>query len=67
LGKTLIVGEGCTISKEIRLVDTVLGDGAVITGHGRLERCVVLPGARLDADSNYADAIVTRNGVLQAD
>lgn len=65
-GKASLVGKGCTISNEIDLVETVVGDGAVVEGHGRIERCVVLAGARLDADSNYADAIITRNGVLQA-
>ena len=62
---TRLVGEGCRIVAGVELVDTVVGDGVVISKAARLERCVVLSGATLDRGVDYKDAVITREGVLR--
>jgi len=66
-GETRLVGDGCAIAEGTELADTVLGDGVVIERPARLERCVVLPGARLESGQDLRDAVVTPEGVLFAD
>ncbi len=61
-----LVGEGCSLAAGVELVDTVLGDHVTITQPMRLERCVVLPGVRIDSGDHYADSVVTSEGVLRA-
>ena len=41
--------------------ETVVGEGAVVLG--RAERCVLWPGARVEADESLADAIRTARGL----
>ena len=59
LGKLSLIGENCEITPGVELVDTVVGDGATITGPVRLERCVVLPGVRVEDGQNHADTVFT--------
>lgn len=47
-----------------RLDRSVVGEGAIVTGEGTLERCVVWPNAR--AVAPLASAIVTTDGVVHA-
>lgn len=64
--RNYLVGEGCSLAQGVELVDTVLGDHVTITQPMRLERCVVLPGVRIDSGGHYADSVVTSEGVLRA-
>lgn len=52
------------IAPGVSLVETVVGAGASVTGEGRLERCVVWPGAT--AVAPLRDAIVTPRHVVVA-
>ena len=67
LGKTSLVGEGCSLAEGVELVETVLGDGVTISKKARLERCVVLSGATLDTGVSYADAVITKDAILEAE
>jgi dTDP-glucose pyrophosphorylase len=65
-GVRKVVGEGCQIAEGTVLLDTVVGDGAIISAPVTLERCVVLPGAHYAEGRNLKDAIITQDGVLAA-
>ena len=67
LGKTSLVGEGCSLAEGVELVETVLGDGVTISKKGRLERCVVLSGAMLNTGVSYADAVITKDAILEVE
>jgi mannose-1-phosphate guanylyltransferase len=54
------VGAGVAIGSEVELVESVVAPGAQLVGRGVIRRCVVLPGARVEAP--LADAIVTPAG-----
>jgi NDP-sugar pyrophosphorylase family protein len=57
-------GAGRGVDEGVELVGSVVGDGAVVRGQGRLERCVVWPGAT--ATAPLADAVVTTGGLGRA-
>jgi mannose-1-phosphate guanylyltransferase len=48
------------VSPGVELVSCVIGAGAKVEGEGRVERCVVWPGARVQAP--LADSVVTTGG-----
>jgi len=54
-----LVDESAKVHPEARLAETVVGAGAEIRGAVTLERCVVLPGAVLEDDTDYADTVFT--------
>jgi mannose-1-phosphate guanylyltransferase len=56
------VGPGATVVEGITLDRSVIGIGAEVTGSGALERCVVWPGARVEAP--LADAVVLPGAVV---
>ncbi len=56
-------GGGVRVAKGVTLDRAVLGDGARVVGAGRVESCVVWPGAEVVAP--MANAIVTRDGIVQ--
>ncbi|HUW59753.1 MAG TPA: sugar phosphate nucleotidyltransferase [Candidatus Bathyarchaeia archaeon] len=62
---TRLVGNGCRLASGVELVETVLGDNAVISKPARLERCVVFAGVTLDGGIDYADAVITQQGILR--
>lgn len=65
-GRSSLIGKGCTVASGAELVDTVLGDGAVVKNAIRMERCVVLPGATVTTNEPLRNAVITPDGVLQA-
>lgn len=65
-GRASLTGPGCTVAPGAELVDTVLGEGAVVKHAIRLERCVVLPGTTVTAREPLRNAVITPDGVLQA-
>lgn len=62
LGKESVVGEGCVIAEGVKLIDSVLGDHVTITQPITLERCVALPGTRIETGRPCRDAIFTPEG-----
>ena len=54
------VGSGGEVGEQIELRESLVGHGARIDGRGRIERCVLWPGARVAAP--LSDAIVTSAG-----
>jgi mannose-1-phosphate guanylyltransferase len=54
------VAPGARVGGDVTLVSSLIGLGAEVSGHGRLERVVVWPGAR--AVAPLSDAVVTRSG-----
>lgn len=54
------VGAGVAIGAKVELAESVVAPGAQLVGSGAIRRCVVLPGARVEAP--LADAIVTPAG-----
>lgn len=54
------VAAGARIGDGVELRDSVIGDGAIVTGRGLLHGVVAWPGARLQAP--LADAVVTAAG-----
>ncbi len=65
-GRTSLTGKGCTVASGAELVDTVLGDGAMVKHAIRMERCVVLPGTAVTTNEPLRNAVITPDGVLQA-
>lgn len=59
-GRRSFAGEGAVIGPCVELIDSVVGAGAIVTGAGRLEGCVVWPGAR--AAAPLSGAVVTAEG-----
>lgn len=59
------VGPGAHVGAGVQLVDCIVGSDAEVEGNGRLERCVVWPGAR--ARAGLRNAVVTPHQVLQVD
>jgi mannose-1-phosphate guanylyltransferase len=51
-----------SIAPSVRVLSSVVGEGAAVGGDGALERTVVWPGAR--ASAPLAHAIVTPNGIV---
>lgn len=56
------VANGADVSGNVTLRASLVHGGASVTGHGTLDRCVVLPGAR--AVAPLADAIVLASGAV---
>ncbi|MBN2310400.1 MAG: hypothetical protein JXR94_15610, partial [Candidatus Hydrogenedentes bacterium] len=65
LGKTSVVGQGCTLAEGVCLTDTVLGDRVVVRKPVALERCVVLDDVIVDTDQSCRDAVITKHGLLR--
>jgi mannose-1-phosphate guanylyltransferase len=57
-------GEGVVVGAGVTVEGVVLGAGARVEGEGRVERCVVWPGAV--ARAPLADAVVAREGTVRA-
>lgn len=57
-------GPGAVVEPGVELRSSLVGAGARVRGRGRLERCVVWPGAH--AEAPLADAIVTPRRVVAA-
>lgn len=57
------LGPGATVAATAELDDTLLGEGASATGTGRIQRCVVWPGATVQAP--LADAVVMPGRVVR--
>jgi mannose-1-phosphate guanylyltransferase len=53
----VFVGPGASVASSVELRQSVVGRGAFVDGHGRVERCVIFPGARCTAP--LEDMIVT--------
>ena len=58
LGQPSLVGADCAIVDGTTLSNTVVGDRVVITRPVTLERCVVLPGSRLEDGSDLCETVV---------
>jgi mannose-1-phosphate guanylyltransferase len=58
------VGEGAVLGQGITLEAALLGEGATARGAGVLERCVVWPGASVEAP--LADAVVAPGHIVRA-
>jgi mannose-1-phosphate guanylyltransferase len=61
-GVSAWTGERSGVDPQVVLEDTVVGDGAILRGAGRVERCVVWPGER--ANAPLADAVVAGGRVV---
>lgn len=59
-GKSAHVGAGACVDEGVELVGSIVGEGATVRGAGRVERCVIWPGAT--ATAPLADAVVTTAG-----
>ena len=57
------VGQGARCAPTVALEAVVLGQGATTRGHGVLERCVVWPGASVEAP--LADAVVAPGHIVR--
>jgi mannose-1-phosphate guanylyltransferase len=58
------IGERATIDPRVSLCQSLVGDDARVAGHGKLERVIVWPGARVCAP--LSDAVVTTSGRVVA-
>lgn len=63
-GRPSSLGSKAHVAPGVELDQCVVGAGAEVLGRGRLERCVIWPGARVSAPLN--DSIVTRTGQVVA-
>jgi mannose-1-phosphate guanylyltransferase len=54
------LGVDCRVDKRVQLERTIVGDGAIITGAGRVTDCVIWPGAHVIAPID--SAVVTTSG-----
>ncbi|MBN2194135.1 MAG: NTP transferase domain-containing protein [Polyangiaceae bacterium] len=64
LGRSVWVDPNATVASGVALSSSIVGEGARVEGTGRVERCVVWPGAT--ARAPLADAIVTPRRVVDA-
>jgi NDP-sugar pyrophosphorylase family protein len=63
LESTRFIHASAHVSRDVDIIDSVIGAGATVQGSGRLERVVVWPGAT--ATAPLSDAVVTpRYGVF---
>jgi mannose-1-phosphate guanylyltransferase len=62
LGRAAWLGEGAHLDPGVALDGAVVGAGARVLGEGKLERCVVWPGA--DARAPLCDAIIAPEGTV---
>ncbi|HEV2892314.1 MAG TPA: NDP-sugar synthase [Actinomycetota bacterium] len=61
----ILVGQGATVEEEGRVFGpTVLGPGTVVAGGARLERSVLLEGARIERGAKVSDSIIGRGVVV---
>jgi len=60
------VADGATVSEGVDLANSLVGRGAVVKGVGRVERCVVWPGARVEAPLRNA-VVLSRGQVVPID
>jgi mannose-1-phosphate guanylyltransferase len=54
------LGVDCRVDGRVQLERTIVGDGAIITGGGRVTDCVIWPGAHVVAP--VASAVITTSG-----
>jgi dTDP-glucose pyrophosphorylase len=66
LGREFLIGDGADVAQGAALVDTVIGEGAVVRHPVRLERCVVLSGATVDEVADCTNTVFTTRGALNA-
>jgi mannose-1-phosphate guanylyltransferase len=57
------VGHGAQFESDVRVEDSVIGDGALVSAGARLTRCVVWDGCRVPPGDHH-DAIVFDGGIL---
>ena len=65
-GRTALVADTARVAEGAILSETVVGGGAIVENPIRLERCVVLPGARVDGDAAYEDTVFVGRSRLNA-
>jgi mannose-1-phosphate guanylyltransferase len=58
-------GDAASVANGVTLDRAIVGEGACVVGLGRVESCVVWPGA--EAVAPIADAIVTPNGLVRVE
>lgn len=65
-GRTCLVGQDAQIAEGAELVDTIIGERAIVRNPIRLERCVVLADAEVLDAAPCREAVFTRDGRLDA-
>ena len=65
-GVSHLIGERASVAEGTDLIDSVVGDGAVVAQPARFERCVIMPGATVNGAGPYSDCVITQEGVLKA-
>jgi mannose-1-phosphate guanylyltransferase len=61
----ILVGQGATVEDEGRVFGpAVLGPSTLVAGGARLERSVLLEGARVERGAKVSDSIIGRNVVV---
>ncbi len=66
LEKDVLLGSGVHLDPSVTLSECVIGDNAKLIGTMQLERCVVLPGVRIEASGVFRDTVFMPQGNLQA-
>ena len=61
-GRSAFVGRGAEVAPGVELIRSVVGEGAIVRGSGRVEGCVIWPGARAEAPAK--DAVFTTGGLV---
>ena len=61
-GERCLVGSDCVVGEGVDLIDTVLGDNAVIEQAVTLDRCVVLPGVHVSETGYCCNTVFTADG-----
>jgi len=69
-GERSWIGATAVVESAVQVLSSVVGEGAIVTGAGILEQCVIWPGATLDTNLNapsparYFRQVVTPSGTL---
>ncbi len=66
LGQDSLVGANCTLADGVKLSGTVIGDGVAIPTPMKLDRCVVLPGVRIEEGTHHRNTVFTPEGRFQS-
>jgi mannose-1-phosphate guanylyltransferase len=61
-GRKQWIGSGAQVGDKVELDRAIIGKGAIVSGVGRLERCVIWPGAR--ARAPMVRSVVTAQGEI---
>ncbi len=64
LGQSALIGEGAQVSGGAELVDTVIGNRAVVASGARFERCVLLDGVQVSGGP-YKDRVFTEDHLAE--